>query len=40
MNTSKPAVTGQAGRTDLAMFYLGCLPVARSYGVTCFFPHR
>ena len=38
MSTSKPAVTGQAGRIDLAMFYLGCLSVAGSYGLTLLLP--
>jgi MFS family permease len=38
MNTSKPAVTGRAGRIDLAMLYLGCLSVAGSYGLTLLLP--
>jgi MFS family permease len=38
MSTSKPAVTGPAGRIDLAMFYLGCLSVAGSYGLTLLLP--
>jgi MFS family permease len=38
MSTSKPAVTGQAGRIDLAMFCLGCLSVAGSYGLTLLLP--
>jgi MFS family permease len=38
MNTSRRAVTGQAGRIDRAMFYLGCLSVAGSYGLTLLLP--
>jgi MFS family permease len=38
MSTSISTVTRQAGRNRLAVFYLGCLSVAGSYGLTLLLP--